>query len=150
MTLAPVILREMRAASRQPLTYHLRILGLGAAVVVCAAAALGPTFSQSGGGKVFGYLHFTLFCAIWILVPILTSDCLSRERREGTLPLLFLTPLKPGGIVLAKGMAQCLRAFTLWLAVLPVMTIPFLTDGVGWRESVMSLCVNCSSLLDTL
>src|SRR5205807_6495597 len=67
--------------------------------------------------------------------------------REGTLPLVFLTTLKAGGIVLGKGMAQCLRAFTLWLAVLPVMTIPFLLGGVGWKECVLSLCLNCTSVV---
>src|SRR6266487_2334676 len=125
MTVLPVIVRELRATARQSFTYSLRLMGVAAVVAVCAVAALGPSFSAGGGGRVFGYLHFTLFCAIWILVPLLTADCLSRERREGTLPLLFLTPLKPGGIVLAKGMTHGLRALSLWLAVLPVMVIPF-------------------------
>src|SRR5712671_763935 len=108
-----MVARELRATARQSFTYSLRMMGVAAVAAVCAVAALGPNFSSGAGGKVFGYLHFTLFCAIWILVPLLTADCLSRERREGTLPLLFLTPLKPVGIVLAKGMAHGLRAFSL-------------------------------------
>ena len=113
MIVRPVIERELRETARQWFTYSLRILGTAAAVAVCAMATLRSGVSQSAGAKVFGYLHFTLFCAIWILVPLLTADCLSRERREGTLPLLFLTPLKPSGIILAKGMAHGLRAFSL-------------------------------------
>jgi ABC-type transport system involved in multi-copper enzyme maturation permease subunit len=113
----------------------------------CWVAILEPFFTTGGGGRVFGYLHFTLFCAIWILVPLLTADCLSRERREGTLPLLFLTPLKPRGIVLAKTLAHGLRALSLWLAVLPTMCIPFLLGGVGWKEALLSVAVNFSSMV---
>ena len=73
---------------------------------------------------------------IWLGVPLTVADCLSRERREGTVGLLFLTPLKARDIVLAKGLAHGLRALTLWLATLPVMALPFLLGGVGWREAV--------------
>jgi len=39
-------------------------------------------------------------------VPMLAADCVSRERREGTLGLLFLTPLDARGIMLAKSMVH--------------------------------------------
>jgi hypothetical protein len=84
---------------------------------------------------------------IWTLVPFLASDCLSKEVREGTLPLLFLTPLHARDIVTSKALALGWRAFTLWLAVLPVLAIPFLQGGVDWREVVISAEVNFSSLL---
>jgi ABC-type transport system involved in cytochrome c biogenesis permease component len=116
-------------------------------LVASGFAIFQPFFSTGGGGKVFGYLHLTLFCATWILVPLLTGDCLSREQREGTLPLLFLTPLKPSGIVLAKALAHGLRALSLWMAVLPTMFIPFLLGGVHWKEAALSLAVNSSAML---
>src|SRR5881275_361238 len=125
MPFIPVIERELRSSSRQPFTYWLRAIAVSSLLLASLIFGLGHGFEPNVGGSLFSSLHFTLFCAIWILVPLLTADCISRERREGTLPLLFLTPLKPGGIVLAKGMAHGLRAFSLWLAVLPVMMIPF-------------------------
>jgi ABC-type transport system involved in multi-copper enzyme maturation permease subunit len=79
-------------------------------------------------------------------VPLLAADTISRERREGTLPLLFLTPLKPRGIVYGKGMVHALRAFTLWLAVLPVLTVCFLIGGVEWSAVLLSVVINFSSL----
>ena len=103
-------------------------------------------FGASMGGALFGSLHFTLFWAIWILVPLLTADCISRERREGTLGLLFMTQLKANDIVVAKGLAHGLRALTLWLAVLPVVTIPFLMGGVSWPEVVLSAAINFSAI----
>jgi ABC-type transport system involved in multi-copper enzyme maturation permease subunit len=108
--------------------------------------AAGNGFQKDQGGRLFGALHFTLFAAIWVLVPVLTADCLSRERREGTLGLLFLTGLRASDIVVAKGLAHGLRAWTLWLAVLPVLAIPFLLGGVSWTEAVVLALANFSAI----
>jgi ABC-type transport system involved in multi-copper enzyme maturation permease subunit len=146
MTVLPVIARELRAAARRTSTYNLRINGVAALLAACGWITVSHVVPWSDGGAVFAYLHAALFLAIWVLVPLFTADCISRERREGTLPLLFLTPLKAVDIVLAKVLAHGLTAFTLWLAVLPVLTMPFVSGGVGWRQAVFSVLVNFSSL----
>jgi ABC-type transport system involved in cytochrome c biogenesis permease component len=79
-------------------------------------------------------------------VPFLTADCISRERREGTLGLLFLTRLRATDIVTAKSLAQALRALTLWLAVVPVLTIPFVLGGVSWIQALLSVVISFSSI----
>ena len=146
MILLPAIERELRAAARHPFTYSLRVIGVMALLVVFGMMVLDEGLGRGAGGKLFGYLHCALFFSIWILGPLLTADCISRERREGTLPLLFLTPLRPRDIVNAKGMAHGLRAFTLWLAVVPLLTVPFLLGGVSWPEVILSILVNFSSI----
>src|SRR6266404_544378 len=146
MILLPVIDRELRAAARHSFTYSLRVIGVLALLVVFAMVSLEEGLGRGIGSKLFSYLHYTLFFSIWILVPLLTADCISRERREGTLPLLFLTPLKPRDIVYAKGMAHGLRALTLWLAVVPILTVPFIVGGVSWQEVAFSVLVNFSSI----
>jgi ABC-type transport system involved in multi-copper enzyme maturation permease subunit len=146
MTVLPVIERELRAAARQPFTYYVRLLGVTALLLEGLLFGLGHGFGSNRGGALFGSLHSALFMAIWVLVPLLTADCISRERREGTLGLLFLTPLRAGGIVIAKGLAQGLRAVSLWIAVLPVLTIPFLLGGVSWNQAVLSVLVNFSAI----
>ncbi len=146
MTVLPVIARELRAASRQSFTYTLRVLGVLALLIVLGVFGTSGSIGPEIGGRLFSALHCTLFLAIWILVPLLTADCISRERREGTLPLLFLTNLKPRDIVSAKGMTHSLRAVTLWLAVLPVLTVPLIAGGVGWPEVAISGLVNFSSI----
>jgi ABC-type transport system involved in multi-copper enzyme maturation permease subunit len=146
MIVLPVIERELRAASRHPLTYNLRVLGGLALVVVLGMFWLEDIGGPGVGGRLFGDFHRALFFSIWILVPLLTADCISRERREGTLPLLFLTPLRARDIVYAKGLAHGLRSFTLWLAVLPVFTICLLGGGVGWPDVALSSLVNFGSI----
>lgn len=142
----PVIIRELRSASRGSLTYWLRPLGAGAA---CAAALLEAGLLTVGtpaqGKDLFAALHLTVFCAIWLLVPLVAADCLSRERREGTLGLLFLTPLKPLHITIAKTLVQSLRALTLWFATLPIVVLPVLMGGVSRDEALVSVLINAAS-----
>src|SRR5437879_4963897 len=48
--------------------------------------------------------------------------------------------------MIAKSVAHGLRALTLCVAVLPVLAIPFLLGGVGWREAVLSVVFNFEAL----
>lgn len=146
MTLIPIIARELRIQARLTSTYWLRVLGVGSLLLTALYFAKSEGLGPNLGGRLFSYLNFTMFCSIWILVPLFTADCLSREKREGTLGLLFLTPLKARHIVLAKVLAQALRALVLWLVVLPVLTIPFLLGGVSWKEAAMSVLINFSCI----
>ncbi|HWX18649.1 MAG TPA: ABC transporter permease subunit [Candidatus Binatia bacterium] len=146
MTFLPMVERELRASARQGSTFHLRVLGVLAALGASAVFVLGHGLGQNVGGGLFADLHFTLFWAIWIFIPFLTADCISRERRDGTLGLLFLTPLRPKDIVVAKGLVHGLRALTLWLVVLPVVAIAFLLGGISSTEVTLSGLVNFGSI----
>jgi ABC-type transport system involved in multi-copper enzyme maturation permease subunit len=146
MTVLPVIARELRASARQPFTYYLRVVGVTALLLASLLFGLHYGFEPALGRRLFGALHGTLFGAIWLLVPMLTADCISRERREGTLGLLFLTPLTGTDIVVAKGLVHGLRALTLSLAVVPVLTVPFLMGGVSWSQAALSVLVNANAM----
>lgn len=77
-------------------------------------------------------LGFSLFAGIGI-----TADCLSEEKREGTLGLLFLTDLKGYDVVLGKLAATSLNALYCLVSVFPLLAIPLLlgalTLGEFWR-----------------
>jgi ABC-type transport system involved in multi-copper enzyme maturation permease subunit len=147
MNSLPVIVRELRAESRNPATYWMRF---GAAAVLLAVLAFTALTTQrvtaNTGRELFRSLHIGLQMAIWILVPLLAADCISRERRENTLGLLFLTPLAALDIVVAKSFVHALRAVLLWLAVLPVLAVPLLMGGVSGTALLCSLLVNGTAL----
>ena len=146
MTLVPIIERELRSAARQEFTYYLRLIGMGGVMLAFSVFLLRHGDDPNIGGRLFADLHLTLFCAIWLVVPFLTADCISQERREGTLGLLFLTRLSSRDVVIAKSLAHGLRALTLWIAVLPMMAVPFLLGGVTWTEALTSALVNSSAI----
>src|SRR4029450_9547413 len=72
-----------------------------------------------------------------------TADCVSEEKRDSTLGLLFLTDLKGYDIVFGKLAATSLNAFYGLLALFPVMAIPLLVGGVTvnefWRVVLVAL-----------
>ncbi len=138
----PVVQRELRAAARWPLGHWLRVAGaLGGVVVFWISADL--PFDQVGV-ELFQRVHTLLIWLICAIVPALAADCLARERREGTLGLLFMTPLTASGIVLGKTFVQVLRALTVGLAVAPVLAIPFLSGGVTWVDVASFLVIELS------
>jgi hypothetical protein len=140
-----VVQCELRQASRRAVNFWLRVLGgAGGTVLLCVIAGNNQSGAATLGIRLFTALHCLLLVLILGIVPAMTADCIARERREGTLGLLFLTNLTAAGIVVGKGLVQALRAFTLWLAVLPVVTVPFLIGGVAWEDVTSAVAMQFS------
>jgi ABC-type transport system involved in multi-copper enzyme maturation permease subunit len=175
MSILPVIARELRAQARQPLTYWLRMAG-GLSVVGAIVAALWvegginrrPTYVVSGmttfsaansfagpapnqfqsfGTTLFSKMNLFIFTAIWLFVPLASADALSRERREGTLPILYLTELRSLGIVVGKCFVHMLRAFSMFLTMAPWLMLPLVFGGVDVRDIEMALLLNLTAVL---
>jgi len=140
-TLMPaVVLRELRAAARRRGTYWMRalvvavaltalLLRIGTGRVAQILMAGGP--GTLPGGEIFALLHTVLSITLLLAAPAFAADCIARERREGTLGLLGLTPLRPVEIVLGKVAVQAVRLVSLWLACVPVLALPVLMGGVS-------------------
>jgi hypothetical protein len=144
---SPLVVRELRAESRRPINYWLRVLAAAVIIAVFTGFTASTELDASElGSALFVVLHKTMSLAIWIIVPLMTADCISSERREGTLGLLFLTPLTVLDVMLRKTATQMLRAMTLFLACLPVLLLPFMLGGVAWQLAV----VDCAKLWDSL
>ena len=114
MTFLPIVQRELRIGSRRHSTYRTRWLAaLLTCVLVSGALILSGhlTASTPPGESLFKLLASLAF--IYCLLEGLrnTADCLSEEKREGTLGLLFLTDLKGYDVVLGKLLATSLAGF---------------------------------------
>ncbi len=147
MTFLPIVGRELRVASRKKSTYLTRLSAVFIALVIgvlvfCVVHASTPPYVIGTGLFVaLSILSFIYSIAVGILV---TSDCLSVEKREGTLGLLFLTDLRGYDVVFGKLVATSLNAFYGMLAIFPVLAVPILLGGVTLNElaRVMIVCVN--------
>ena len=140
MSFLPVVERELRIASRKRATYRLRWMTGGAAFLIWVAllATLPNSATPTAAGVwlmwALGILALSVCLATGVL---LTSDCISEERREGTLGLLFLTDLRGYDVVLGKlASRSVVAAFTL-LSIVPILGLPLLTGGITpgefWR-----------------
>ena len=146
MTFLPIVERELRVAARRQSTYRSRLWAAIAAICVAGwfllAMARGGSSPAMLSQSIFGSLASFAFVYCLLAGIRNTADCLSEEKREGTLGLLFLTDLKGYDVVLGKLMATSLNAFYGLLAIFPVLSIPLLLGGVTASQFwMMSLCL---------
>jgi ABC-type transport system involved in multi-copper enzyme maturation permease subunit len=131
----PVIQRELRVASRQRSTWLLRWAFAAAAMLALGFGLMIPHVSpQNRGELMLICLSIGAFALSLFTGPFLTADSVSFEKREGTLGLLFLTPLNGSGIVVGKTVCHSAQVACAWLAILPCLFLPVLHGGVLWIE----------------
>ncbi len=144
MTFLPIVERELRVASRRRGTYLVRVAGALVALAIAGwimLVASNDPFDRLGQ-TLFFPLSTILFLYSLIAGTKVTADCLSEEKRDGTLGLLFLTDLKGYDIVAGKLAANSLNTFYGLLAAFPVLAISLLMGGVTsgefWRVALVS------------
>jgi hypothetical protein len=136
MSFLPIVARELRIRSRAPSTYWWRCaaaLVAGALTVVMMTARFFMAPGKAGKG-LFAAMSWLawMFCIVEGVRN--TADCLSEEKREGTLGLLFLTDLRGYDVVLGKLIGTSLGTFFSLLAALPIVAMALLQGGVTAAE----------------
>ena len=135
--LLPIAKRELRVAARRRNTARFRWWAVLLAIIVSFVWLVsfpGWAVAAKSIGSLFSLQTAWAFGLALLSGPFLTADCLSEEKRDGTLSLLFLSGLKARDIVLGKFIGMSLSAFYGLLALLPVTAIPILLGGVGLLE----------------
>jgi hypothetical protein len=153
MMFLPIVARELRVAARKRSTFWLRVVAalagfvIGGGFIVMAGmssrAGTGGFGTAALGGVLFKVLTGLGVAGALSAGLFFTSDCLSEEKREGTLGFLFLTDLRGYDVVLGKLLATSLRGFYALLAVLPILAVTMLMGGVTgmqfWKTSLALL-----------
>ena len=137
MTFLPIVERELRAAARRKSTYRIRSWTALLAIVIGFFSLMFLWLARgrgSLGNPLFTYLTGYAFGLSLLAGVFLTADCLSEEKREGTLGLLFLTDLHGYDVVLGKLAASSLNGIYGMMAVMPMLAIPLLMGGVSPGE----------------
>jgi hypothetical protein len=144
MNCLPILDRELRVAARKRSTFWFRVAAAGTGIVIGSGGLTVSLFQRTSpsqiGTALFYILTWTCMAAGMAAGLFFTSDCLSEEKRDGTLGLLFLTELRGYDVVLGKLIATSLRAFYALLAVLPILAITQLMGGITgaqyWKSAL--------------
>ena len=142
MTFLPIVERELRVAARRRGTYWVRLavamgaVFIGVPVYFVTQVVLGLSPQMTGQYVFQGFSGMMLvYCLLYGRQA--TADCLSVEKREGTLGLLFLTDLRGVDVVGGKLAATSLGGFYGLVAVFPVLAVTLLLGGISngefWR-----------------
>src|SRR5262245_5828924 len=137
MTFLPIVERELRVRARLRSTYQFRLFAATGSIVVAGFLLLAVQASSTAGRM--GEIMFQVLAWVSFLYCLTegarnTADCLSEEKRGGTLGLLFLTDLRGYDVVLGKLMATSLNSFYGLLAIFPPLAIPLVIGGVTVGE----------------
>jgi len=156
VTFLPLAERELRVAARQPITRRLRVGAALAAMMVAAGFHLVASVGRGGippgtfGVALFVTLVSLALGAALMAGPFLTSDCLSEEKREGTLGFLFLTDLRGHDVVLGKLASTSVRSGFALLALFPIVGVTLLFGGVTGAQFFKSALTLLSTLAVSL
>jgi ABC-type transport system involved in cytochrome c biogenesis permease component len=153
MNFLPVLGRELRVTSRASRLYWGRFTAalLAVGLVAWFWMTMGPGANSAQRAElIFGSLATFAFIYCLLLGGYVTADCISEEKREGTLGLLFLTNLKSHDVVVGKTAAGSLRAIYTLIAIFPVLTIPILLGGLSGGMIFRMTLVLVNTLFFTL
>src|SRR2546426_951081 len=138
MTFLPIVERELRVAARKRSTFWLRLVAALVGLVI-GGGCLRLSLVRGLGATTLGGVLFSVLTGVGLAAALsaglfFTSDCLSEEKREGTLGFLFLTDLRGHDVVLGKLLGTSLRSSSALLAVFPILAITLFMGGVAPAE----------------
>jgi hypothetical protein len=129
----PIVERELRMRSRQWESYWSRVgaaaSGMGSGGLILMAESVNRTGKP--GRSSFVVLAIGAAIAVVVSGVRLAAQAFAREKREDTLGLLLLTPLRPLEIVLSKLASSATPAFYQFVAIIPVLALPIMAGGVS-------------------
>lgn len=128
--------RELRAAARRKATYRTRC-GTAAiffGLLIWLLWVFKSLPVSMAAQRIFLFYSFLAFLYCAFLGAVTTADCISSERREGTLGFLFLTNLNSAEIIAGKLCSSSLAALYGFMAVFPMLALPLLMGGIPFRQ----------------
>jgi hypothetical protein len=138
--------RELRSAARQKATYRTRWLtaALFFGLLVWLLWAFDGFTNRGAAPQIFKVYSFLTLLYCLFLGTARTADCISVERREGTLGLLFLTNLNSAEIIAGKLCSTALASVYGLMAIFPMLALPLLMGGItfGWFARVVLALLN--------
>lgn len=131
---SPALHRE-----RVKTTVILLVLSVGFALLYRNAGLM----ATRSAAHMFGY--FMVMICIFGGVSA-TADCIAREKRDGTIGLLFLTPLRPLEIVLGKLVSTGLPLFYGLILGLPLFSLMVVAGATHWTDVLALFAIAVNSL----
>ncbi|MGV3772522.1 MAG: hypothetical protein ACO1QB_06435 [Verrucomicrobiales bacterium] len=131
----------MGVASRKQRTYWDRVL-IGSFALLLAASVLffnGMVMVAETSSLLYKGAHWLMLLYCFVAGVHTTCDCISWEKREGTLGLLYLSNMSAFEIILGKLTTATLQTFYGLMVCFPLLALPILMGGVGLMDCVRSV-----------
>lgn len=138
----PILRRELLEVLRTRKAFAMQLgVGLACALLVLVRWPTGDVADLSGARalQVLRIVGYGLLTGVLLLVPAFPATALVREKVQGTLALLFNTPLSPLSIYLGKLGGVLGFTATLLVMTLPAAAACFALGGTGEQGGILAL-----------
>ena len=145
----PLLGRELVEMSKRRRTYVLRTLCalLAGSLLGFFLLAIQPQIRLVGEGRIMVEVAIWLLaCVIALILPASCANSVLREKEQGTLVLLFLTPIGPWRLVMQKWLSSVVSMASLLLTFLPVLALAYAYGGVETGD-LLTKCVGLMLLI---
>jgi ABC-type transport system involved in multi-copper enzyme maturation permease subunit len=134
----PLLGKELLELAARRRTYVLRAVyallffGIFLLIYYQTLATRGPNIlSMLGSGRdLFEVIVHLQFAGIYLFLPAMTCGAIASEKENQSLPLLFLTGMRPANILIEKGLGRLIPMGTFLLLSLPLMGLCYRFGGV--------------------
>jgi len=147
MRTLPVVHRELLVLARRGSTYWYRAAAVGVVLLIFFVILQNPSPKPFQGRILFGSLVVVLAFLLPLFGILRTADCISEERRNGTLGLLFLTDLHSYDIILGKLSSRLFEGFQLIFAATPILAMTLMFGGIPLKNVVIAFFILASLLV---
>ncbi|MEY3275426.1 MAG: hypothetical protein RL153_691, partial [Verrucomicrobiota bacterium] len=143
----PVLQRELRARSRSVGLWSMRCgAALWALLAFWGMARFIGERQAMHGRDLYLVVNWAAVVVLGMTGTWLTHDVVSRERRDGTLGLLMLSPLSASQVMAGKASSAVVEGVSAWWSMVPVLVLPLLMGGVR-VEDVVTMTVLQGAML---
>jgi len=149
----PLLAKELTEQAARPRTYILRVVYAALLFIVYAFVyyqSLGSWHATGAllgrGSEMFAVVSMCQAYGVFLFLPAIMATAITHEKEHRTLPLLFITALRPHEIVLQKYFGRLIPMFTLLLLSMPLLAISYAFGGIEPLYLLMSagwLFVSC-------
>jgi hypothetical protein len=138
----PIVVKELRQAvqSRFVIAALLTLLAIQLVAIGIYLLASGDTLlSFDAGRQVFLMLFAILQGVSMLFVPLYTAVRLAAERSDTNVDLLFITTIKPRGIIAGKMLAAVVLTVLIFSTCMPFMAFTYFLRGIDLPSIFFSL-----------
>ena len=129
-----ILQHELWRQARKRQAFIARFVSSAIGLAIALFLLLTNRGSGADGQWIFRALTFAAFAFALIQGSRVSAGSIADEKRDGTLPLLLLTPLRPLGIIVGKLIATGLPLIQPFAAIIPALAITALQGGVTGGE----------------
>ncbi len=105
------------------------------------------TMSTTVGLTLFTYLMMTTLGWVHLLAPLAAANSITEERAQRTFPVLWLTDLSPGLVLVGKLLSGLLSSAVAVGAMLPLMILCVSFGGIASAQILLAVALLVSTIL---